>query len=258
MYIGGNKIKPRIIRFKEFDAYTNMSLDEAICNSVRNNKSFTTIRLYSWNPSAISIGHFQSMENEVNITECLKQNIDAVRRRTGGGAVYHDRYGEITYSIIGNIDLFPNDIIKSYEYICTPIINSLKKIGIDATFSPINDVIFNDKKISGNAQTRKNGILLQHGTILFDVDVDKMFSLLKVGKEKIADKLIQSVKKRVTCIKEHSDISKTVFLKILEEEFAKHFFNNDYEISNYSNEELKEAEKLSNEIYKSNDWNYMR
>jgi lipoate---protein ligase len=181
-----------------------------------------------------------------------------VLRRTGGGAVYHDRDGEITYSIIGKVENFPNDIIKSYEFICTPIIKALQRIGINAKFSPINDIIVDDKKISGNAQTRRNGILLQHGTILYKVNVDKMFSLLKVGKEKIADKLIQSVKKRVTSIEEYSDVNKDFFLKILEQEFAVHFFNNEYEVSDYTEEELREAEILSKEIYRSEEWNYMR
>ena len=60
------------------------------------------------------------------------------------------------------------------------------------SFSPINDIIAGEKKISGNAQTRRGGVLLQHGTLLYKVDVDKMFSLLNVGKEKIADKLINN------------------------------------------------------------------
>jgi lipoate---protein ligase len=258
MYCRGIKIKPRIIQFEEFDAFMNMALDEAICNSIKNNKSTTTIRFYSWRKNAISIGHFQGLKNEINEEECFKNSIDVVRRRTGGGAVFHDKEGEITYSVIGDANLFPKEIIQSYEYICTPIINALKKIGIDAKFSPINDIIVDNKKISGNAQTRKQGILLQHGTILYKVNVEKMFSLLKVGKEKIADKLIQSVKKRVTCIEDYSNVNKKELLNILEEEFAKHFFNNNYEISSYSEDEIKEAKKLSEEIYKTKEWNHMR
>ncbi len=70
-------------------------------------------------------------------------------------------------------------------------------LGVGSEFVPINDIVSAGRKISGNAQTRKKGCLLQHGTILLDVDVEKMFSLLMVPKEKAKGKLIEDVKARV-------------------------------------------------------------
>jgi len=138
--------------------------------------------------------------DEVDVNKCKELGVDVIRRRTGGGSVYHDNKGEITYSVIAKDDLFPKGITESYHIICDWIVKSLANLNIQSVFKPINDIIVGNKKISGNAQTRRNKVLLQHGTILYDVDVDKMFSLLKVPDEKIKDKMIAAVKERVTCI----------------------------------------------------------
>src|SRR5208282_4253098 len=105
--------------------------------------------------SAVSIGTFQSMANEVNVEECNRSNVSYVRRLTGGGAVYHDSNGEITYSVIAPESLFPKNIIESYKVICSWVISGLAILGIKAEFVPINDIVVNGKKISGNAQTRR-------------------------------------------------------------------------------------------------------
>jgi lipoate-protein ligase A len=127
-------------------------------------------------PAAVSIRCFQSLEEEVNVGNCNNLGIDIVRRMTGGGAVLHEH--ELTYSFITK--KYPTNIMESYELICEPVIMCLKDLGFDAKFSPLNDIIVDNKKVSGTAQTRKQDILLQHGTILLDVDVNKMFSVLKV------------------------------------------------------------------------------
>lgn len=245
----------RFIPPQAFSAHMNMALDEAICESVKRGTSLPTIRLYTWKPSAISIGYFQGLKDEVDLKTCREQGVDWVRRRTGGGAVYHDSEGEITYSLIGPEEHFPKEIIKSYEQICQPLISALESIGIRGHFSPINDIMVGERKISGNAQTRRQGILLQHGTILHDVDVDKMFSLLKVGKEKIADKLIQSVKKRVTRVLDHSDASREDLAKALAEAFGA---GREIETGDYTAEELGRARQLVEERYSTDSWNEMR
>ena len=155
------------------------------------------LRIYGWRPPAISIGYFQSMELEVHTDECQNRGIDVVRRLTGGGAVYHD--AEVTYSFITNV--FPNDILQSYKLICKPVVEALRNLGFDARFVPLNDIVIgNGIKVSGNAQTRRKNVILQHGTILLEVDAEKMFSILKVPSEKMKDKIIADVKKRVVGI----------------------------------------------------------
>ncbi|MFH1520586.1 MAG: biotin/lipoate A/B protein ligase family protein [Candidatus Micrarchaeota archaeon] len=243
-------MKWRVLPYTEQDAFTNMALDEVLSQ----NKT-PTIRFYGWKPSAVSVGYFQSLESEVNLEQCKTSNVDFIRRRTGGGAVYHDQMGEITYSVIGDLNLFPTGIIDSYKLICGWIVNSLDILGIKAEFKPINDIIVNGKKISGNAQTRRNGVLLQHGTILYSVDVDRMFSLLRVPDEKIKDKLIANVKERVTSVTQQKSVSKDELYNALLKGFTN---GKDFELSSFTEEELKCARELVSNRYSQKEWNFMR
>ena len=191
----------RLLITENNTAFSNMAIDRAVL--VANSKELIppTVRFFSWKPPAISIGYFQSLDDEVDLNICKKLGVDYVRRITGVGAVFHDN--ELTYSIVipESHPQIPKNIIDSYSRICGAIMKGLKQLGIDSNYFPINDILTNHKKISGNAQTRKLKTVLQHGTILMDVDVEKMFSLLKVPDEKIKDKLIEDVRKRVTSIK---------------------------------------------------------
>ncbi|MEM2109338.1 MAG: biotin/lipoate A/B protein ligase family protein [Candidatus Odinarchaeota archaeon] len=192
----------RVIPLAVNKASLNMAIDAAILDEVSAGRSPPTLRLYRWRPSAVSIGYFQSIVEEVNIEACREKGVDIVRRMTGGGAVYHSYNGEITYSVIlpEKYENIPKDIIRSYELICGGIVNALGVLGLKAQFKPVNDIIVGGRKISGNAQTRRKGVILQHGTILLDLNIDEMFTFLKVSKEKISDKLIKSVEERVTSI----------------------------------------------------------
>lgn len=245
----------RIIPLSENNASMNMAIDHAICDAIAQKESHATIRFYTWKPSAVSIGTFQSMHDEINVEQCKKQNVEWVRRRTGGGAVYHDNAGEITYSVIASEELFPKGILESYNVICGWIIESLKLLNINAEFKPINDIITNGKKISGNAQTRRNGILLQHGTILYDVNVDKMFSLLKVPDEKIRDKMISTVKERVTSVKQSSSASYQDTYNALVKGFTE---NKQCSFGELTDKEKQSAEQWAKELYSSDEWNFKR
>ncbi len=249
--------KWRILSLQENDAFMNMALDEAISNSVALDLSPPTIRFYTWKPSAVSIGYFQSILDEINIDACKNSKVDCIRRRTGGGAVYHDIGGEITYSVIAPEKIMPKGITESYHLICGWIVESLKLLEIKSEFKPINDIITNDgKKISGNAQTRRNGVLLQHGTILYEVDVEKMFSLLKVGQAKIADKLISNVKQRVTSIKNiDPSITKEGLYLALLKGFS---LNKEHFFGELTSKEIEDAKNLVENRYKTKEWNFMR
>ena len=245
----------RIIDLQTNPTAMNMALDEAISNAISNNESSPTIRFYRWQPSAVSIGYFQSLQDEVNTQKCSELGVDIVRRRTGGGAVYHDFNGEITYSIIGKEELFPKDLTQSYKVICGYLVDGLSSLGLNASFHPINDILVDGRKISGNAQTRRNGILLQHGTVLYDLDVEKMFTVLRVTQEKISDKLIQSVKQRVTRILDFKQLSMDEVKNALVDSFTR---DKSFEFGEYSKKELRQANKLVKQRYSNNEWNAMR
>ncbi|MDO8627148.1 MAG: biotin/lipoate A/B protein ligase family protein [Candidatus Diapherotrites archaeon] len=245
----------RLVKLETRDAFMNMALDEAVSESVASGESMPTIRFYKWKPSAVSIGYFQSLKEEVDDNFAKEIGADIVRRRTGGGAVYHDNKGEITYSIIGQEKLFPKDLIESYKLICGWIINSLTLLDIEANFAPINDILVGGKKISGNAQTRRNGILLQHGTILYDLDVETMFRLLKVPKEKISDKMISDVKQRVTRVLDFKQVEEAELAQALVNGFTDG--KNVYE-EGWTAKELNRARELAQTKYATKEWNYMR
>ncbi len=251
----------RFIDLETHDAYTNMAIDEAIMLALQDTRVPPTFRLYRWRPSAVSIGTFQGMTAEVDVEACKREGIDVIRRITGGGAVYHDYEGEITYSIIlpRGHRLAPADIQKSYEVICNGIVWGLHRMGIKANFAPINDVIVAGRKISGNAQTRRHTCLLQHGTVLVSLDVEKMFSVLKVPNQKVADKAVTDVKQRVTSITDvlggrvsFSDVRTALkggFEEALEIELVP---------GSLTPWEEEIAQRLVREKYKTDEWNFLR
>ena len=251
----------RVLGLDVYDAYMNMAIDEALCILRSEGRSPNTIRFYRWNPSAVSIGYFQLLEQEVNIQACQALGVDIVRRMTGGGAVYHSYEGEITYSLIADqrLPIIPTDILHSYDFLCGGVVMALKELGIDAEFKPINDIVVKGKKISGNAQTRRRNVVVQHGTILLDTDIKTMFTVLKVSKEKISDKLIQSAEDRVTTIRRElcRDVSFQEVTDVLIASFKRVLDVEAYP-DTLSEEETNLAIKLREAKYGTKEWIFNR
>jgi len=174
--------KWRLLKQINTNGSTQMAIDEAIMNSIRNNLSPATLRFYTWEPKCVTLGHMQDIKKEVDFDYCKNNNITIVQRITGGGCVLHHK--ELTYSFIVKQEDISKDIIKRFRIVCNCIINSFKQLGINAEFKPINDIIVDGKKISGNAQTTIDGVTLIHGTILLDVDISLMQNVLKNPKFK--------------------------------------------------------------------------
>jgi lipoate---protein ligase len=226
----------------------NMALDEALMSCI-NYHSMPILRIYGWRPPTVSIGYFQSMDEEVNIKRCKKMGIDVVRRITGGGAVLHE--SELTYSFITNV--YPKNIMESYNLISDPIVMCINKLGFNAKFAPLNDITVDGKKVSGNAQTRKKGTLLQHGTILLSVDLEKMFSVLKITSEKVKDKMIDDAKERVMGLNKPFD----EVAYNLKESFSDKF-GAEIVVDNLTTKEEEGIKKLTEEKYTSDKWNLKR
>lgn len=233
----------------------NMGLDEAILGAVAEGRRPPTLRLYGWNPPTVTLGYFQGLDEEVDREACARMGVDIVRRVTGGGAVFHD--AELTYSIVlpESHPLARPGILDSYRVLCAGVVEGLARFGLQAEFAPINDVLVDGRKVSGNAQTRKRGCILQHGTILLDVDVDRMFALLKVPSEKLKGKLIEDVKQRVTSLRHK--LGRSVSLAEAVPAFAEGFskaLGIELEKSEPSPEELEEAGRIAREKYGTEAW----
>ena len=192
-----------------------MAIDEAVLTARIAELVPNTLRFYRWRPSAVSIGRFQDVSSEVNVENCGKHGVDIVRRITGGGAVYHDRDGEITYSVIVNEkELGLVGVVSAYNVICGGLIEAVKILGIRADFHPGDpkqcpNVRINGRKISGSAQHHRRGVLLQHGTFLVDLDLEKMFRFLTVPWAKSLMDVLTIAQKRLTSVKRElsSDVS---------------------------------------------------
>jgi len=193
----------RFLDLKVNDAYTNMAVEEAITKARGEGRSPDTLRFYMWKPSAVTLGYFQSVEDEVNLEALNHFGFYLNRRISGGGAVLNSEKGEITYSVVLKEDdpRVSADPVESYHYLCQGIVEALAVLGIKADFKPINDIVVAGKKISGNAQIRRYGAVLHHGTLLVDFDAREMFGVLKISKEKLSDKMIQQAEDRVTTIR---------------------------------------------------------
>ena len=245
----------RVVGLEARDAFFNMAIDQIVMEGIRNGTSEPTVRFYTWAPGAVSIGRFQSLLEEVNIDNCKSLGIDFVRRITGGGAVYHDSMGEITYSVIARENDLSTGVTETYKLISQWIIAGLGNLGIKAEFAPINDITVCGKKVSGNAQTRKSGVVLQHGTVLYDLNIQKMFSLLNISKEKVSDKMIKSAEERVTCIKNSSSATIGQLYSALLDSFTQ---GKDFYMGRWTRQELDGAKELSSNVYSSDAWNFSR
>lgn len=195
------------IPYKVYTGAENMQIDNDLLeDAIENNLQEPVFRLYGWSPACISLGRNQRSdfidENFLN-----ENNIDLVRRLTGGRALLHDN--EITYSYICPVSSLENgeNVTNSYKEISQILIDGFKKLGIELDFggerkpkghldycmlvSTGADLCYQNKKLIGSAQFRKNGYILQHGSILYDYEQEL---LKKIFKEEVDTSSITSIK----------------------------------------------------------------
>ena len=156
------------------------------------------------NAPSVIVGRFQDICSEVNLEFINNNNIKLARRNSGGGAVYHD-LGNLNYSFI--IYNNYNKKIYDFKYFAGFIIDALNKLGVQAAMSERNDILFNHKKISGMAMYKSDNIILCHGTLLYDCDLNIMNKALSVDNKILNDKLsrhgVKSIKSRVINLKDN-------------------------------------------------------
>jgi lipoate-protein ligase A len=250
----------RFLPIETRNGYWNMALDEAILKAVTEKKSPNTLRFFKWDPSTINIGRNQSLSDEVDVKIAKEKGFNIVRRITGGGAIFHDKDREITYSITCPLNFLKNlnavKVLEQFEIITQGIIHGLTFYGLEPEKGVIHcPALFLDgKKISGNAQIRKKGHLLQHGTILLDIDPELMYSVLKTPQGVSKSRMVRSVYAKCIGLKD--------FIKTLDEErlisSLKKGFENTLNIKleegSFSEHELNLAEQIIEERYSDDKW----
>ncbi|MDQ0975933.1 lipoate-protein ligase A [Neobacillus niacini] len=260
----------------------NMALDEALLDWHSEGKFPPVIRFYGWDPATLSIGYFQKVEKEIDLEAVKAHELGFVRRPTGGRGVLHEH--ELTYSVIVSEDHpeMPTTVTEAYRVISEGILKGFHQLGLEAYFAvprtdeersalknPRSAVCFDapswyelvveGRKVAGSAQTRQKGVILQHGSILLDLDEDKLFSLFKYPSERVKDRMKSAFKSKAVAINEIS--SRKITLEEAKEAFYKGFaegLNIELQPYQLTEEELAYVNKIAKERYESDEWNFKR
>jgi lipoate-protein ligase A len=260
----------------------NMALDECLLNWQSEKSMPPTIRFYEWSIPTLSIGYFQKVEKEINMEEVKKRGFEFVRRPTGGRSVLHDK--ELTYSVIVSEEHpdMPKTVTEAYRVISQGILEGFQSLGLEAYFAvpktqqeredlknPRSSVCFDapswyeivveGRKIAGSAQTRQKGVILQHGSIPLDIDLDTLYDLFLFPNERIKERMKSMFSSKAVAINELTD--RTFTIEQLIDAFKIGFEKGlNIELVPYElTKEQKEAvEKLAREKYESDEWNYKK
>ena len=158
-------------------------------------------------PSVI-FGRNQVVENEVNVDYCREHGISMYRRKSGGGCVYADMDNlMLSYISEGeNVGLAFNRFVNM-------VLLVLRKLGIEATGTSHNDVMIGDHKVCGTACYHVSGKSIVHSTMLYDTNMQHMTNAITPSKEKLQKKGIESVRQRITLLKDYTTLESVEALK---------------------------------------------
>ena len=237
-----------IIESTSHDAYVNIASEEFLMKNYSNQDIFL---LYVNAPSII-VGKFQNTLAEINLDYVKENNIKVVRRMSGGGAVYHD-LGNLNFSF--HVPHKDQDFMDFSQF-TKPVVDMLNEMGVDAELVGRNDLLVDGKKFSGNAKLSRHGKIVQHGTILIKSEMEILASALKVNPLKFVDKATKSTRSRVTNLIHYLPKGTTteIFKKLLIEFILKE--NENAKIHSFTDDEMKEINKLVEEKYSTWDWNF--
>ncbi|OHS38437.1 octanoyltransferase [Staphylococcus sp. HMSC62B09] len=263
------------------DPYYNMAMDEALLNFVSRREIDPVVRFYTWNPATLSVGYFQRLKKEIDIDKVKEKGFGLVRRQTGGRGVLHDK--ELTYSVIVSEEHpnMPSTVTEAYRVISEGLLEGFKLLGFEAYFAiprskeereklkqPRSAVCFDapswyelvveGRKIAGSAQTRQKGVILQHGSLLQDVNVDELFDMFIFKNDRLKDKMKKAFVDKAVAINDIADrhISIEEMEKAFEEGFKKGL-NIEFKPLTLSDDQIKEVKELE-EKYRSDEWLYKK
>jgi lipoate-protein ligase A len=211
------------------------------------------LRFWEWEQSAVVIGSFQSLRNEVDLEGAAKYGVEVVRRISGGGAMFMEAGSVVTYSLYAPGELVRGmSFAESYAYLDEWAITALRSLGIDAFYQPLNDITSPKGKIGGAAQKRLGGgAVLHHVTMSYDMDGDKMVQVLRIGREKLSDKGTTSAAKRVDPLRSQTGLPRAEIIERMEGTFTSLYGATNGEVTAA---ELAAAEQLVTEKFSTEEW----
>ncbi|MFT3881488.1 MAG: biotin/lipoate A/B protein ligase family protein [Gemmatales bacterium] len=193
------------------------------------------------------------MLNEVDVPSAASLGVRIVRRMTGGGAMFLQPHGAITYSLY-----LPEEMLKgiplrqSYQVCESWVIDGLRKLGVDAYHAPLNDIACSMGKIGGAAQARRQAVVLHHTTMAYDMDPGDMVRVLRIGREKLSDKpAISSAAKRVSPLVRQTGLPREAIVESLFDHFQMRFGGS---VEKLRIDELATAEQLVASKYGNDEW----
>ena len=182
-----------VVNTEDTNPYHNLALEEYFIQHVKSGQ----VIMYLWqNRRTVVVGKNQNAWQECNVELLEKEGGFLARRRSGGGAVFHD-LGNLNFTFVARDGDY--NLEKQFEVILV----ALRKLGLNAEKSGRNDVLLDGRKFSGNAFQSKQGVRCHHGTLLINVDRQLLGRYLKVSSSKMQSKGVKSVQARVTNLIEH-------------------------------------------------------
>ena len=152
-------------------------------------------------PSVI-FGRNQVLENEVNVSYCRAHDIKLYRRKSGGGCVYADM-DNLMLSFITTEE----NVNFAFNRFVNMVLLVLRKMGIEATGTQHNDIMIGDRKVCGTACYHVGNRSIVHSTMLYDTNMEHMLNAITPGPEKLEKKGIQSVRQRITLLKDYTSLT---------------------------------------------------
>lgn len=209
----------------------HLAMEEYVARKLPQNEYFF---MWQVQPTVI-FGRNQLIENEVNIDYCRNHHINTFRRKSGGGCVYADM-SNIMFSYIT-----PDENVSlTFTRYVEMVAKTLRRLGVDAKASGRNDIMIDNRKVSGNAFYHIPGRSIVHGTMLYDTNMQNMVGAITPTDEKLVSKGIQSVRQHITLLKDHISLDIEEFKEFVKKDLC------DSEIT-LSDNDIAGVEKIEKE-----------
>jgi len=174
---------------------------EAVAEAVHRNQSPNTLILTQPDRPYACLGYHQDIEKELDLPYLQQQGLSVIRRSQGGGATYLDSNQVFYQAVFKDSKAIPGSIDGMFKTLLNVTVQTYRTLGVPAQYKPLNDVVVNNKKISGNGAGQHESTSILVGNIILDLNYPLMARVLKVPDEKFRDKMATSMQQWVTTLK---------------------------------------------------------